>query len=805
MFSLVKFDSGEHYVLPSKRVKIIQGKNCVIKYKNGGKYSGCLIDVSESEEKLKKLQEEIKSFQNIKEKESDQCVAKEKDGVQLIPFSTVINEETLCRPFIQMPNILDSSTINDSISNQNVHLISSSTPINNKISCDSNIQLSTTLNKQYDTADNNQATDTHTQLDIIEKNVMENNINKSFISESSSAPSGITDIINNIGNDWMTSAENDLNNNDNNYDNQDRDQESIINNEYNHSDEIVKDSDYVLNSDELTKNQDSSINKNSTNSNNTHNSSQSHSKEDSSMENSSLQNVPPIDIRNVEVPCSKDSSSKRTVKKYFCTYCKKLQTKFARHLELKHKTESDVQKFIHIKKGTHERAKIIAAIRNHGSLLHNTHHELNTGVLITARQRQAKYKKSADDYICCTNCNGFYSKLTIRLHFSKCKTTHKKGVREITVMGKRLTGYIHTSANEVLRKIIFPVLRDDKVTRCIKYDELLILFGNKLCERYTNTHQHDMIRAHLRLLGRYKLAVQDINKEIDDFQLIFRPQNFNTAVKALRIVAKWEASIMWFKTPAVANTLTTLLKKCAATLQAECIRKQDYKTKQAVDDFLILWRDEVPTLINRKAIEDQIKYKRQKKVILPSKQDIKLLYDYLKKQCKASLNILEKNFDLSSWKTLTQCTLILVQIFNRRRAGEIERLTITDYKNQEILDKNVNPDIYEKLSEESRQYAKKFARITIRGKLGRTVPVLLNALVIKSIDTILKYRNKAGIKSNNEYIFSVLNATKLKKKIFKSLSSYEKVFSKMWCNHSIFFTRNYSSKTNCYIYCNAEY
>lgn len=82
------------------------------------------------------------------------------------------------------------------------------------------------------------------------------------------------------------------------------------------------------------------------------------------MENSSLHNVLPLDIRNVQIPYSKDFFLRRTVKKYFCPYCKKLQTKFARHLELKHKTEADVQKFIHIKKGIHERAKIIATIHN---------------------------------------------------------------------------------------------------------------------------------------------------------------------------------------------------------------------------------------------------------------------------------------------------------------------------------------------------------------------------------------------------------------------------------------------------------
>lgn len=97
----------------------------------------------------------------------------------------------------------------------------------------------------------------------------------------------------------------------------------------------------------------------------------------------------------------------------------------------------------------------------------------------------------------------------------------------------------------------------------------------------------------------------------------------------------------------------------------------------------------------------------------------------MEKQCENALDILKKDFDLSSWKTLSGCTLIMVQIFNRKRAGEIERLTIEDYKNQETLDKNVNPDLYDKLSAESQKYAQKFVRITIRGKKGRTVPVLL--------------------------------------------------------------------------------
>lgn len=341
-------------------------------------------------------------------------------------------------------------------------LISDFTPIT-KISQNSNVDLSSILNNEHDNSNNND-TNEITKTSIIESNTSE-----------SSVPSGTTDILNAIGDDWMTFlVENEYNNNHNNYDqgsNKYNNNDEILkaldnslnknnidntdtlntirndcmtsienecdndfsNNSHNNydqvtsNDDLIKDPDFSLNSDEIAKTRETErdyLNQNSTNNtiNNTNDINktytiQSHtSKDDLSTEIPS----PVLDIRNVHVPCSKDYSSKRTVKKHFCPYCKKLQTKFARHLELKHKREADVQKFIHIKKGTPERAKIIAAIRNHGSLLHNTQQELNSGVFITVRQQQAKYKRTAaNDYICWTNCKGFYSKLTIRLHYVK--------------------------------------------------------------------------------------------------------------------------------------------------------------------------------------------------------------------------------------------------------------------------------------------------------------------------------------------------------------------------------------------------
>ncbi|CAH2101220.1 unnamed protein product [Euphydryas editha] len=342
---------------------------------------------------------------------------------------------------------------------------------------------------------------------------------------------------------------------------------------------------------------------------------------------------------------------------------------------------------------------------------------------------------------------------------SKLKRTTKKHLcpysRDILITGRRVTGYIHENANDVLRNDVFPVLRDDKVSRSIRYDELLIKFGNKLTDKYTLKHQHDMIRAHLRLLGRLKLQVMSYDSQISEFQDTFNPQIYDTVIKSLRIVANWDITTMTFKTLAVASNLATLVTKCCKKFRTECIKIQDEQRKKLSENFLLLWQEEVPVLINKKALEDQFDKRQSKKIVLPSKEDVKRLYDYLNNECNICLEILKDEFNFNAWKLLTQCTLISIQIFNRRRAGEIERLLIANYQTKQDLTEHIDKELYKKLADTTKNFAKQFVRLTIRGKRGRPVPVLLNPLAVNCIDTILAYREQANVRSNNEFIFSV--------------------------------------------------
>lgn len=64
-------------------------------------------------------------------------------------------------------------------------------------------------------------------------------------------------------------------------------------------------------------------------------------------------------------------------------------------------------------------------------IISNSDTDLNTGVLIACRRPQAKFKNTADNYVCCNHCKGFFSKKTLRIHYKNCNPVHKKSQESI--------------------------------------------------------------------------------------------------------------------------------------------------------------------------------------------------------------------------------------------------------------------------------------------------------------------------------------------------------------------------------------
>lgn len=132
-----------------------------------------------------------------------------------------------------------------------------------------------------------------------------------------------------------------------------------------------------------------------------------------------------------------------------------------------------------------------------------------------------------------------------------------------------------------------------------------------------------------------------------------------------------------------------------------------------------------------------------------------MLHEYLQQERNSSYKRIQRGFSYNDWINLAKSTLLSILLFNRRRPGELEHVLIEDFERYESLNENNYPDLFNTLTGEMKILAKRYVRFAIRGKLGRTVPVLLSANLVQCIQMILNHRKHAKVPEKNPYIFGL--------------------------------------------------
>lgn len=236
-----------------------------------------------------------------------------------------------------------------------------------------------------------------------------------------------------------------------------------------------------------------------------------------------------------------------------------MQTKIARHLELKHRNEEKVKKFLSLPKKSKERREAIDQIRKKGNFKFNTQADLNSGSMIVVRRPTKKEKQCGSHFLPCSNCEGHYSISNLRHHYRIC-AKKKDTFRNILKLGRSAAQSVHNRASFKLRKDILPIMRNDNIYNLIKYDLLIILYGNYLCQIHRLQHLGDHIRQQLRLIGRYLEALKSIEPKIEELQMLFDPKYYDIAIQAVNVVAKYNKDTESYEIPYNATALGTCLK-----------------------------------------------------------------------------------------------------------------------------------------------------------------------------------------------------------------------------------------------------
>lgn len=307
-------------------------------------------------------------------------------------------------------------------------------------------------------------------------------------------------------------------------------------------------------------------------------------------------------------------------------------------------------------------------------------------------------------------------------------------------------------------------MKGDDIAFEAKKDLLISLFG----ESYLKKHRRERMvyacsnrmREVSRLLITYRSITNNNNVTLKD---IIHPKYFETVIFAVRQVAGYDHATKTFKAPSLAMHLGTSVKSICDELihlilqehvGFKCKTQSDAKTRiEEVKNFKKLvhsrWNIELSSLANK----DLMEKRWQKPLLLPLVSDIKKFRTELLALAEESRTLLSSgNRNEKAYKSLSQCTLALLIIFNRRRIGDVQYLKIKDYRN----DRKTNyKDFEHVLTETEKILTQKYKRIMNSGKGSRAVVILIPERLQEFIDVLLKHRNKYIFDNDNEYVFSL--------------------------------------------------
>lgn len=308
-------------------------------------------------------------------------------------------------------------------------------------------------------------------------------------------------------------------------------------------------------------------------------------------------------------------------------------------------------------------------------------------------------------------------------------------------------------------------MRYDAISLIVKSEPLILSFGNFYAKRHRHGHLNKVTRNKLRELAR---LWQDMQKYIPEKQMFkaLKPDNFNFkffVISTQNITGYNNQSQAFEKAPSLALHMGTTLKKLCEHAYSEVqqgnrmfVQEEDRANKSKEIKTLRRliksnWNAEISSVANQNLLENQWK----KPTIIPLTSDIKKLNDFVTQYANMCvLKLQADNQDKKSFNTLQKCCYSLLITLNRRRVGELERLLLESYLQQE---NNIISEEFEKdLNEAEKLLIKNYKRIKIRGKRHKPVPVLISQKVQTYISLLLNVRSNF-IPEENIYLFANTN------------------------------------------------
>lgn len=460
-----------------------------------------------------------------------------------------------------------------------------------------------------------------------------------------------------------------------------------------------------------------------------------------------------------ELSSSTHDSNKSVTKdkKVFCYYCESYVLHFPRHISRNHRSEIEVQKILSLPPLSEDRKRLLFALRKKGNyLMSNT---------VTKPVRKGGL---TTNYLPCSFCLGFYSSKSLWRHRKQCSENPNKG--QTTGNSKSEAQNLllrHLRIDPHLKSDVFPRMRGDNISLLAKKDPLICAYASRYLKIHRERHFITVATRKMRELAKLLNEIMKIKSSITDLFGALKPENYDLLVSATKAVAKYDVENQVFKSPTYALNMGTTLKQCCdialmhTLKKSECFQtvrsaSTEAELKTLSDVIKANWKFD----ISSQASTDLQINKLNKVSIVPLASDLKLLKEYLVSKAKTAFAKLQEcHTDIQAYVTLLETVYCRLVLLNRRRPGELQRLSLQMYISASKIENSQGyQEFSEALSETEKILTKSFKRIVIRGKRGRGVPVLFNKEIQEQLDLLIKYRSDI-IQKNNIYLFCNPNSS----------------------------------------------
>ncbi|KAG5876839.1 hypothetical protein JTB14_014168 [Gonioctena quinquepunctata] len=157
-----------------------------------------------------------------------------------------------------------------------------------------------------------------------------------------------------------------------------------------------------------------------------------------------------------------------------CKFCKESKTNMKRHLMSKHQDENEVKEYSLLSDDNPMKKMKLSQIRTDGNF--QSFQEL--GRVIPARLPPQSVSTKTD-YVACPTCFVILKKQSLHKHVTEsCEGMSTSSSKGMTNRFRAVSEGIHSDASDVMKNYVFPSFREGIIEESIRYDDMLIDYGN---------------------------------------------------------------------------------------------------------------------------------------------------------------------------------------------------------------------------------------------------------------------------------------------------------------------------------------